>query len=142
MKRRLTPLWRTRATLAALGFPPLVHLISLERLTEWIERRRPAARAGEVWDVALAEWVDRLLAKLPPPWRRTCLKRALVLLYLTRRSGGTAVLQVGVRRDDRGELVAHAWLEREGAAYLEPGTERLETFQVLATFPGTVGSQR
>jgi hypothetical protein len=86
--------------------------------------------------------VDRLLAKLPPPWRRTCLKRALVLLYLTRRSGGTAVLQVGVRRDDRGELVAHAWLEREGAAYLEPGTERLETFKVLATFPVTVGSPR
>ncbi len=141
MNRRLTSLWRIRATLAALCFPPLVHLVSLERLTRWIERRRPAA-PPEAWDGALAEWVDRVLAKLPPPWRRTCLKRALVLLYLTRRAGGAVLLQVGVRRDERGDLVAHAWLERDGAAYLEPGTERPETFQVLATFPAAVGSNR
>ena len=41
---------------------------------------RPAA--GPVADTSLAEWVDRVLGMLPPPWRRTCLKRALVLLYL------------------------------------------------------------
>ena len=136
MKGRLSPRWRIRATGAALVFPPLVHLVSLERLTAWIERRRPAADP-EVWDVALAEWVERVLAVLPPPWRRTCLKRALVLQYLIRRAGGSAALQVGVRRDGAGALVAHAWLTRNGTAYLEPATERLDTFQVLATFPGT-----
>ena len=136
MKRRLTPRWRARATCAALVFPPLLHLASLERLTAWIERRRPAKNT-EVWDVALAEWVDRVLAVLPPPWRRTCLKRALVLQYLIRRAGGSATLQVGVRRDAAGALVAHAWLTRDGVAYLEPATERIDTFQVLATFPGT-----
>jgi len=78
-----------------------------------------------------------VLAVLPPPWRRTCLKRALVLQYLIRRAGGSAALQVGVRRDGAGALVAHAWLTRNGTAYLEPATERLDTFQVLATFPGT-----
>lgn len=142
MNRRLTPLWRLRATVAAVCFPPLVHLVSLNRLTGWIERRRTASSSAEVWDVALAEWVDRVLTALPPPWRRTCLKRAIALLYLIHRAGGTALLQVGVRRDEKGDLVAHAWLERNGVAYLETGTERLDTFQVLATFPATAEANR
>lgn len=131
----LSPLWRLRATLAALLLPPTVHLISLERISAWVERRRPASPTIPVWDVALAEWVDRVLAVLPPPWRKTCLKRALVLQYLIKRAGGSAALHVGVRRDAAGTLLAHAWLVRDGRAYLEPGTEQVDSFQVLATFP-------
>jgi len=131
----LSPLWRLRATLAAVLLAPLVYLVSLDRLTGWVERRRAAANADRVWDVALAEWVDRVLGALPGPWRRTCLKRALVLQYLVRRAGGSAQLQVGVRRDAAGELKAHAWLVRDGRPYLEPGKDESGTFQVLATFP-------
>jgi transglutaminase superfamily protein len=134
MNQPLSAAWRLRTTTAALLIPPLIYLVSLERLTNWIARRR-AVRAGPVWDVALAEWVDRVLRKLPPPWRHTCLKRAVTLLYLTRRSGGAAELKVGVRRNEAGELTAHAWLVREGQLYLESGTERIESFQVLASFP-------
>jgi hypothetical protein len=47
-----------------------------------------------------------------------------------------------VRRNELGELVAHAWLERDGTAYLEPGTEQLDSFQVLATFPATAEANR
>lgn len=129
---RLSPAWRARATAAALLLPPLVHLVPLPRLTGWIARR--ASAAGPVADAALAEWVDRVLTVLPPPWRRTCLKRALVLLYLVRRAGGSAELNVGVRRGGDGALLAHAWLVRDGALYLEPG-ESAEGFQVLARFP-------
>jgi len=136
MSGRLTPRWRLRATLAALALPPLVHLCSLERLTAWIGRRGRARDAGRAGDAALADWVDRVLTVLPPPWRRTCLKRALVLQYLVRRAGGASELQIGVRRDRSGALLAHAWLVRDGLPYLEPGTEPVETFQVLATFPG------
>lgn len=136
MNRRLTPRWRLRATLAALLLAPLVHLVSLERLTGWVARRRPAGDAGKVWDVALAEWVDRVLGVLPPPWRRTCLKRALALQYLIRRAGSSAELHVGVRRDEAGELRAHAWLVRDGRPYLETGRDLNNVFQVLATFPG------
>jgi hypothetical protein len=138
MKGPLTPLWRFRATAAALLLPPLIYLVSLERLTAWIERRRPAADADRVWHVALAEWVDRVLRILPPPWRRTCLKRALVLQYLIRRTGQSAELNVGVRRDATGELLAHAWLVQAQQPYLEPGSERTDSFQVLATFPAAL----
>jgi hypothetical protein len=130
---KLSPAWRTRATAAALLLPPLVHLVSLERLTRWIARRGPAP--GPVAEASLAEWVDRVLERLPPPWHRTCLKRALVLLYLIRRAGGTAELHVGVRRDDAGALLAHAWLMRGGALHLEPGGSSADRFRVLARFP-------
>jgi transglutaminase superfamily protein len=134
MNGPLSPAWRLRATTAALLFPPLVYLVSLKRLTAWVERRS-AANAGPVWDVALAEWVDRVLRRLPPPWRHTCLKRALTLQYLIRRAGRQVQLKVGVRRNAAGELLAHAWLVRDGELYLEPGTEHAESFQVLASFP-------
>jgi hypothetical protein len=111
----------------------MIYVVSLRRLSTWVARRRPAA--GPVWDVALAEWVDRVLRRLPPPWRRTCLKRALILQYLLRRAGRAADLHIGVRRGEAGELIAHAWLAQDGKPHLEPDTPRVESFQVLASFP-------
>jgi hypothetical protein len=140
MSRRLTPSWRLRATLAALAFPPLVHLVSLERLTRWIDRsRRPSPPDGTVDDESLAEWVDRVLRRLPPPWRRTCLKRALVLHYLLHRAGRHAELRIGVRRDGTNALAAHAWLVLLGEPYLETGADHIDSYQVLATFPSPDG---
>jgi hypothetical protein len=136
MSRRLTPAWRTRATLASTLFPPLVHFVSLERISRWIDRRpRPKTPDSTVDDASIAEWVDRVLTRLPPPWRRTCLKRALVLHYLLHRAGRPAELVIGVRRDERNELAAHAWLARGGTPYLEPGADHVDSYQVLTVFP-------
>lgn len=137
MIRRLTPRWRLRATGAALILPPLIHLVSLERLATWIARS--GARAGpdgSVDDAALAEWVDRVLSRLPPPWKHTCLRRALVLHYLLHRAGRPAGLRIGVRRNQEQALEAHAWLVRDGELpVLEPGHEQVGSYQVLAAFP-------
>jgi hypothetical protein len=135
MSRRLTPGWRTRATLAALALPPLVHLVSMERITRWIARNGVPAPDPAVDDASLAEWVDRVLRRLPPPWKRTCLRRALVLHYLLHRAGRPVELRIGVRRDESGDLAAHAWLYRDGEPYLERGEEHVASYQVLAAFP-------
>lgn len=138
MSRRLTPAWRLRATLASAMFPPLVHLVSLERISRWIERRAtPPAPDATVDDASLAEWVERVLHSLPPPWRRTCLKRALVLHYLLHRAGRPAELVIGVRRDQQNELAAHAWLAHDGSPYLETGTDHVASYQVLTAFPSS-----
>ncbi len=135
MIRRLTPAWRWRATLTALTLPPLVHLASLERIAGWIRRSpRPASPDETVDDASLAEWVDRVLRRLPPPWRRTCLKRAIVLHYLLHRAGRPAELRIGVRRDERSALAAHAWLVQNDRPYLERGSDRIESYRVLASF--------
>jgi len=141
MIRRLTPRWRLRATLAAVVLPPLVHLASLERITGWIEARsHPAEPDPTVDDAALAEWVDRVLTRLPPPWRRTCLKRALALHYLLHRAGRPASLVLGVRRDEHDALAAHAWLAHDGTPYLESGADQVATYQVLTAFPSSRGT--
>jgi hypothetical protein len=134
--RRLTLRWRWRATLAALWFPPLVHVISLDRIARWISRApRPALPDTGVDDPALADWVDRVLNRMPPPWRRTCLKRAVVLHYLVHRAGRPAELRIGVRRDDQAQLAAHAWLVRDGVPYLERGAQNIASYQLLTAFP-------
>ncbi len=143
MTRRLTVRWRIRATVAAVGLPPLIYLVSLDRIAGWIRGRPlPTAPDNSVDDVALAEWVDRVLANLPLPWRATCLKRAVVLYYLVHRAGRPADLQIGVRHDEYGALAAHAWLVRNGAPYLESGLERASAFQVLTAFPSVTERHR
>src|SRR5688500_16840129 len=115
MIRRLTPRWRLRASLAAVVLPPLVHLASLERITDWIEARpHPPEPDPSVDDPALAEWVDRVLSRLPPPWRRSCLNRALGRHPLLHRAGPPAPLIIRVRAGERRALPAHGWLASAG----------------------------
>ena len=143
MIRRLTPGWRIRATLAALVLPPLVHVVPLDRIARLMTRgpmRSPPDDAVD--DRALAEWVDRVLNRLPPPWRRTCLKRALVLHYLVRCAGRRTELQIGVRRDEHDALAAHAWLVRDDLPYLEPGADHAASYQVLTAFPSVGEADR
>lgn len=132
---RLSPGWRLKATAAALVFPPLLHAVSLASLTRWTLRRpaRPAPDPNAA-EADLAEWIDRLLSRLPRPWRKSCLKRAFVLYYLLRRTGRPAELRIGVRRDQEGKLAAHAWLVRNGVPILEEGADHISAYQVLTDF--------
>ena len=102
----------------------------------------PARPDTTVDDESLAEWVDRVLQRLPPPWKKTCLRRALVLHYLVHRAGRPAELRIGVRRDDRNELAAHAWLVHHDELYLESGTEHVASYQVLTAFGSPPGTER
>jgi hypothetical protein len=125
-----------RATLAAVALPPLIHLVPLDRIAHWIARRRMPSRPDDtVDDRALAAWVDRVLDRLPPPWRRTCLKRAVVLHYLVHRAGRATELRIGVRRDEDDTLLAHAWLARDDVPYLERGMDHVGSYQLLTAFP-------
>ena len=78
------------------------------------------ARSREPDDSALSAYVGRILRRLPPPWRYTCLRRSVVLYHLLRRAGRDVSLSIGVRKSGAGALQAHAWLVRDGAPYLEP----------------------
>jgi hypothetical protein len=59
------------------------------------------------------------------------------LYYLLRRGGRNVALCIGVRRDEQGELKAHAWLLHEGMPYLEPMITRDEvsSYGTIARFP-------
>jgi len=130
--------WRLRAALGIAVIPPLVSLVSFSRLGARLDRPVGAARDPAGFDdEAMAAWVDSVMRRLPRPWRHTCLKRSAVLFYLLRRAGRAVELCIGVRRDAEGKLVAHAWLTRDGAAYLEHSSESM-LHRVIARLPNDV----
>ena len=51
------------------------------------------------------------------PWTSKCLDQALAAKVLLARRGISATVYFGVKKDDRGELMAHAWL-RSGTIYV------------------------
>ncbi|MGQ0703489.1 MAG: lasso peptide biosynthesis B2 protein [Gemmatimonadales bacterium] len=129
---------RVRGGVAVLGVPLLLYLVPLPTLTRWIRRRKPGKPDPRIEDAWLARWVDLALHRLPPPWRHTCLKRAVVLYYLLRRYGHPAELKIGVKRNSENQVAAHAWLVREGSLYLEPGgADRgaMDSYEIMAEFP-------
>ena len=128
--------WKVRTVLAALTLPPLLSAVSFARLARWIARRRRAQTPAPP-EADLSEWTEVLLRRLPPPWRYTCLRRGIVLYYLLKKSGRDAALHIGVRRDDAGTFVAHAWLTRGGALLLEPPANHPTQYRVIASFPET-----
>jgi hypothetical protein len=61
-----------------------------------------------------------------------CLPQAMVLQALLLRAGITSELRIGVRTGRRGQLIAHAWVTRDGLPLLP--TEDLSPFGTLASF--------
>lgn len=112
-------------------------MLSLSRLERLIARLASGATVNGPDDAIAAQWVDVALSRLPRPWARTCLRRATVLYYLIRTTGRTVELCIGVRRDEHGTLLAHAWLLRDGEVYLEPAATRslVAGYSLIARFP-------
>ena len=129
--------WRLRAIAAATVVPPLLEIVSLARIERLLRTAARLRLSRAPADGAAAYWVDQFLSRLPRPWTHTCLRRASVLYYLLRSAGRTVDLCIGVRRDEYGELLAHAWLLHDGALYLEPtGTvEVVADYTLIAKFP-------
>ncbi len=123
--------WRWRATRAALTVPIQLRLDSLEAVAA---RARDGDRRRDPPPAVIARWVDRLLRRLPRPWRLTCLTRTAVLYLVLRREGYPVEWCIGVTRQG-GTFAAHAWLELDGAACLEFPHTDVGQLQVIARFP-------
>jgi hypothetical protein len=76
---------------------------------------------------------ERLLRSPFFPFRRTCLRRSLVLAHLLRRSGIEVHICFGVREGEA-SLHGHSWLSREGRPFLESG-ESWREYSCVFTLP-------
>lgn len=85
-----------------------------------------AMSGGRQCAVALHS-VDRVFRRWP--FGDTCLRRALVLGAMLRRR--RPVLVIGVKRDETGATLAHAWLEIDGLS-LDPSSVGYGAFQWVA----------
>jgi hypothetical protein len=128
--------WRLRTAVWTAVIPPLLSCVSFQWLARRLGRLQPTSPDSiGVSDLALAALVDRILRRLPGPWRHTCLRRSAVLYHLLRRAGRPVELWVGVRHDSAGALAAHAWLVRDGKPYLERQPYPAAQHTVIARFP-------
>jgi hypothetical protein len=129
--------WKLRAIAAAAVIPPLLELVSLTRFEHFMAAAPASASSAAPDDARCARWVDDALTGMRGPWARTCLRRAAVLFYLLRAAGRRVELCIGVRRDDDGTVLAHAWLLHDGKVYLEPEATRdiVPQYNVIARLP-------
>ncbi len=88
-----------------------------------LRSRSPSSAPSDTNSLAeayrLGHAVTRLLAHLPGDTR--CLARSLVLTRLLAKRGIQSKLVIGAQADP--EFLAHAWVEHDGVAVLDPGTE-------------------
>ena len=120
--RRLSRFERGATVAATVAIPTMALLLRLhppERILAMMDRR-PARGGGIGRD---AETVGQLVRAAEGAgrygfYRGDCLSRSLALLWLLRRRGLAAELQLGARLID-GQLEAHAWVERGGVALNE-----------------------
>ncbi len=116
-----------------LLLPLMLRKGSLPELLGKLEAEaRPGGAGGPRGEV-----VERLVGRMMRPlsfWRTTCLWRSLAGYSALRAAGQEVRFVIGVRLDERGELAAHAWLERGGQPSLgAPKPE--EGFRVAFAWP-------
>lgn len=66
------------------------------------------------------------------PWESKCLVRAIAGMKMLERRQIESTLYLGTAKDERGNLIAHAWL-RSGSFYIT-GSEGKERFTVVSKF--------
>lgn len=66
------------------------------------------------------------------PWKSTCMVRAVAALQMLEKRGIESTLYMGVAKDKKGQMIAHAWL-RSGAYYVS-GDDAMKGFVVVEKF--------
>lgn len=81
-----------------------------------------------------ARKIGRAIAKISryTPWESKCLVQAITGKILMRKMGISNTLYLGVRKNEKNELVAHAWL-RVGPAIIS-GRHGRDEFKVVSCF--------
>jgi hypothetical protein len=116
----------------------LLPYVRLTTLLRWLAPSRiPTTAMPELLNRAV-RYTDALLWRLHFPLPGTCLPRSLVLYYFATRLGYTVKFCCGVQRGD-GTLKGHAWLTRDGNAFLEPEDPEKQ-FVVTFSFPEVKGA--
>jgi hypothetical protein len=118
----------------------LARVAPLRRLQRFFCDRTASRSSHHPSPEQLARAIDAILRlDLPIVRRGRCWKRALVLQRFLVRQGIECRVTFGVRRTSGGVLEGHAWLERDGRPFLEPGTD---TDSYAVTFTLTTDEAR
>ena len=102
------------------------------RFTTLVVARPPSPRGREGDPPSVAAAVRRARRFVPAA---TCLPQALATHYMLARRGVRSELRIGVAKDERGALQAHAWVEVHGNVVVGALPD-LNRFERLPPLPG------
>lgn len=133
--RRIGRLWLGVRVVALLAILPLaLWALPVARVVAWLTpRSTPSARD----DTLLADavrWVDALVDRRPFHFWGHCVRRSLTLYYAATRAGYPVTIALGVRREGE-SVIGHAWLELDGAPFLEKGNAPDKHYTVMRRLP-------
>lgn len=124
--------------------PLLVRFLTLPRLMKFLSRRTrdaPGNRSTGEYVHRAVKFTDYILSRNFWIYRKTCLKRSLVLYHFLQPAVGDLGVCFGVRRgkkaddNDQKELDGHAWLVQRGECFLEEEPDLTRKFIVTYRFP-------
>lgn len=141
LRRLLQLSWADRFLLAEawiqLGAARFVLLTTpFRRIAPRLGRQEPALPAAAAEGSASPRatriaWAVETMSR-HTPWESACLVQAIAGKYMLRRRRLTSRLVLGTRKDERDQLLAHAWLSVGSRIIL--GGAGHETFTALAAF--------
>ncbi|MDE5413813.1 lasso peptide biosynthesis B2 protein [Alkalihalobacterium chitinilyticum] len=73
-------------------------------------------------------------------WESQCLVKAIAGMKMLERRGIESTIYLGTAKDERGLLIAHAWL-RSGPFYIS-GAEEMERFTVVSKFAKRISARQ
>ena len=76
-------------------------------------------------------WAVSIMSKYTP-WESKCLVQAMAARIMLKRRGIKSTVYLGVARDEKGEMIAHAWLESCG--FILTGAKGSDKFTVVSIF--------
>lgn len=134
----------TKDKAAAILIPEALWRLFLARIQLMLPFNRTAPKLGiqsqetgtesrdsEVARIQQITKAIRVASRLTP-WKSTCMVRAVAGLRMLEKRGIESTLYMGVARDNKGRMAAHAWL-RSGAYYVS-GDDTMKGFVVVEKF--------
>jgi hypothetical protein len=89
------------------------------------------SRYTDIPDIEHVTKAIRVISRYTP-WNSTCMVRAVAGLKMLEKRGIESTLYMGVARDKKGQMIAHAWL-RSGVYYVS-GDDVMHGFVVVKKF--------
>ena len=110
-------------------------LLSYRAMRRWVPKETDEAPASND-ELRRVSWGVRNAARVVPG--ASCLTQALAAQFLLARLGCRSQIQVGVKQDSEGRVLAHAWLISDGRVVVGGSPREIQGYQFLADLdPGT-----
>lgn len=122
----------------AAVLPVLLRYLSIPRLLALHTPKTTPASAHHDRRDKILKYTDYVFRGKHGPYKKTCLKRSLVLYRFMRRSGLDVRICLGIRRMPSGSsdaLIGHSWLLHQGKIVFEENPEIAKRHTVVFSYP-------